>query len=322
LQTINVPKVQIGKTGLKISTMGVGTSFLARPNVPVPEAEALETVEYALTRGINFFDTAPLYGSGNAERRLGKALAGVPRDSFVIETKVGRLVQPDGSMVFDYSKDGIRRSLEESLTRLKMDRVDIVLLHDPDGFFSEPQQALELYPILAEWRSQGMVKAIGAGMNQWMWLAEFAHRAHFDCFLLAGRYTLLNQEPAKEFLPLCQDKGISVFVGGVYNTGILATGPVPGAFYEYQSAPEEIKEQVRRIEAICRRYKVPLSVAALQLPAAHSAVTSLIVGAKNPREIEDNLQKIDQPVPVELWEDLQKAGVLDNSVPVPIPLKP
>lgn len=317
MQTFNISKVQVGKTGLKIPTMGMGTSFLARPNVPVPEAEALGTVEYALSRGVNFFDTAPLYGSGNAERRLGKALAGVPRDSFILETKVGRLIQPDGSVVFDYSKEGIRRSLEESLTRLKMDRVDIVLLHDPDGFFSEPEQALELYPILAEWRSQGVVKAIGAGMNQWRWLAEFARRADFDCFLLAGRYTLLNQEPAQEFLPLCQEKDISVFVGGVYNTGILATGPVADAFYEYQPASEEIKEQVRRLEVICQRHKVPLSVAALQFPAANPAVTSLIVGAKNPREIEDNLQKLEQPVPVVLWEDLQKAGLLLKSVPVP-----
>lgn len=322
LQAINVPKVKVGKTCLSIPTMGMGTSFLARPNVPVPEAEALETVEYAMSRGVNFFDTAPLYGSGNAERRLGKALAGVPRDSFVLETKVGRLVQPDGSVIFDYSHDGIRRSLEESLERLKMDRVDIVLLHDPDGYFTNPQEALEVFPILADWRSQGVVKAIGAGMNQWQWPAEFARSADFDCFLLAGRYTLLNQKPAEEFLPLCQDKGISVFVGGVYNTGILATGPVPGAFYEYQTASEEIKEQVRLIEAICQRHKVPLSVAALQFPAAHPAVTSLIVGAKSPREIEDNLQKLEQSVPVELWEDLQKAGLLNETVPVPLPLKP
>jgi len=316
LQTNPVPKVRLGNTGLEIPRLGLGTSFLARPNMLIPEAEALETVQYALSRGINLFDTAPLYGSGNAERRLGKALAGVPRDSFILETKVGRRVQPDGNVIFDYSKDGIRRSLEESLERLQMDRVDIILLHDPNGAFKNFREALEVFPILADWRSQGIVRAIGAGMTRWDWPAEFARNADFDCFLLAGRYSLLEQEAAAEFLPLCQEKGIGVFIGGVYNSGILATGPVPGAMYEYRAATEPIKERVRQIEAICNRYNVPLSLAALQFPTGHPGVTSLIVGAKSPAEIADNLAKLEQTVPEALWDDLKQAGLVDRNVPV------
>lgn len=316
MQTNPVPKVRLGNTGLEIPRLGLGTSFLARPNMLIPEAEALETVQYALSRGINFFDTAPLYGSGNAELRLGKALAGVPRDSFILETKVGRLVQPDGSVIFDFSKDGIRRSLEESLQRLKMDRVDIVLMHDPENVFVNVRQALEVFPVLAGWRSQGIVRAIGAGMNQWEWPAEFARNADFDCFLLAGRYTLLEQKAAAEFLPLCREKGIGVFVGGVYNTGILATGPVSGAMYQYREATEAVKERVRQLETICNRYNVPLSVAALQFPTGHPGVTSLIVGAKSPAEIADNLDKFEQEIPETLWEDLKQAGLVDRDVPV------
>lgn len=316
MQTNPVPKVRLGNTGLEIPRLGMGTSFLARPNMLVPEDEALETVRYALSRGINFFDTAPLYGSGHAERRLGKALAGFPRDSYILETKVGRRLQPDGSVIFDYSRDGIRRSLEESLERLKMDRVDIVLLHDPEGVFENFREALDVFPILADWRSQGVVRAIGAGMNQWEWPAEFARHADFDCFLLAGRYSLLEQKAAAEFLPLCQEKGIGVFVGGVYNSGILATGPVPGAMYQYREATEPIKERVRQLEEICNRHNVPLSVAALQFPTGHPGVTSLIVGAKSPAEIADNLDKLEQTVPDALWEDLKQAGLVDQNVPV------
>lgn len=311
-----VPRVKVGKTELEIPRIGMGTGFLARPNMLISEEEALETVRYALAKGVNFFDTAPLYGSGNAERRLGKALAEFPRDSYVIETKVGRLVQPDGSVIFDYSKDGIKRSLEESLKRLKMDFVDIVLLHDPENVFAEPGEALEVFPILADWRAQGMVKAIGAGMNQWEWPAEFARQADFDCFLLAGRYTLLEQKPATEFFPLCQQKGISVFAAGVYNTGILATGPVEDAMYNYQPAPPAVKEKVRRLETICNRYGVSLNGAALQFPITHPAVTSLIVGAKNRAEIEDNLEKLGQPIPGALWAELKEAGFIEPFVPV------
>ncbi|MBN9389926.1 MAG: aldo/keto reductase [Chloroflexi bacterium] len=311
-----VPKVKVGRTGLEIPRIGLGTGFLARPDMLISEQKALETVRYALSRGINFFDTAPMYGSGHAEKRLGKALAEFPRDSFVIETKVGRLVQPDGKVIFDYSPDSLKRSLEESLERLKMDRVDILLMHDPEGAFSEPGQALEVFPLLADWRAQGVVKAIGAGMNQWEWPAEFARQADFDCFLLAGRYTLLEQKPATEFFPLCLEKGISVFAAGVYNTGILATGPVEDAMYNYQPAPEAVKEKVRRLEAICQKHDVSLNGAALQFPTTHPAVTSLIVGAKNPAEIADNLEKLQQPIPEALWLELKKAGFIAPYVPV------
>lgn len=313
-----IKKVKLGKTDLEIPTLGLGTSFLARPSMLVPEREAIEMVQHAFSKGINFFDTAPYYGAGNAERRLGKALEGVPRDSFILETKVGRLVEPDGSVVFDYSKEGIERSLAESLKRLKMDRIDIALMHDPDIVFTNFKQAQEIVELLLHWRKQGIVRAIGVGTNYWEPLVEYAKQADFDCFLLAGRYTLLEQKAATEFLPLCLEKGIGVFVGGVYNSGILATGPIPGAYYNYGEANEVVKEQVRRIEKICQRHNVPLSVAALQFPTANQAVTCMIVGAKTISEIDENFQKLEQTIPIALWDELKEEGLVEKEVPVPV----
>ncbi|MDB5078097.1 MAG: hypothetical protein JWP00_21 [Chloroflexi bacterium] len=308
---------KVGKTKLEVPGMGLGTSYLARPSVLVPEDEAVEMVQYAFSRGINFFDTAPLYGSGNAERRLGKALEGIPRDSFVLETKIGRLVQPDGSVIFDYSKDGVQRSLEESLKRLKMDRVDILLLHDPDAHFDNLSEASRTFELLADWRSQGVIRALGVGLTSWETLAEFARTVDFDCCLLAGRYTLLEQK-ALDCLALCQEKGISIFAAGIYNTGILATGAVPGASYEYGPAREPILERVRKIEALCQRHNVPLGVAALRFPTGNPAVTSLIVGAKTASEVRDNLQKLQQPIPAAFWAELKQEGLLDEKAPVPL----
>ncbi|HEX2909794.1 MAG TPA: aldo/keto reductase [Chloroflexia bacterium] len=310
-----IPEVKLGKTGLTVPRLGLGSAFLAGPFVSVPERQALEAVEYALEEGIRFFDTAPLYGAGQAEIRLGRILSQVPRDSFVLSTKVGRLVKDDGTVVFDYSRDGILRSFEESLKRLQLDRVDILLLHDPDDFYRE---ALENgYPVLDELRSQGVISAVGAGMNQWEMLADFARQADFDCFLLAGRYTLLEQKALDEFLPLCQQKGIGVFMGGILNSGILATGAIPGARYNYEPAPPEILERVSRIEAICARYGVPLNVAALQFPAAHPAASALIVGAQSKDEIAANFEFLKQPLPQGLWDDLKREGLLAENAPVP-----
>jgi D-threo-aldose 1-dehydrogenase len=311
-------KVKVGKTGLEVPQLGLGTGFLARPSALIAEETALEMVRFAHSKGVNFFDTAPFYGSGNAEKRLGKALAGIPRDSFILETKVGRLVQPDGSIVFDYSKEGLQRSLEESLKRLKMDRIDIALMHDPDAYFKDYRAALAAFEVLADWRSQGLVRAIGAGLNHCEWPTRFTEIAEVDCFLLAGRYTLLEQKEALGFLALCREKGISIFSGGIFNTGILATGPIPGASYEYREASEPVKERVRRIEAVCARHKVALSVAALQFPLHNPAVTSMVVGAKSSAEIEENLQKLEQPIPPELWEDLKREGLLEETTPAPL----
>ena len=310
-----LPMTSFGRTGLRVTRLGLGTAPLGNLYETLPETQAIATVERALAAGINYLDTAPLYGAGQSERRLGRALAGVPRDSFVLSTKVGRLVQPDGQVVFNWTADGIRRSLDESLTRLGLDRVDIVLMHDPDNHYRE---ALDVaYPTLADLRSQGVIRAVGAGMNQWQMLADFARNADIDGFLLAGRYTLLEQTSLDEFLPLCQQKGIAIIIGGVYNSGILATGPVPGAKFQYTDAPASIMERVGRIQAVCERHGVPLRIAALRFPEAHPAVTTTLFGAVSPGEVDANLAAYATPIPAALWADLKAEGLLRPEAPVP-----
>jgi len=282
---------------------------------PISQEQASTVVDYALDNGIRFIDTAPFYGFGQSERYLGVALAQVPRTSYVLSSKVGRLITTEGKAVFNFTRDGILRSIEESLARLRLDYVDILLIHDPDNHYKEALD--EAFPTLAELRRQGVIKAVGAGMNQWQMLADFARNADFDCFLLAGRYTLLEQGALDEFFPLCQEKGIGIFLGGVYNSGILARGANPGAKYNYADAPSEILERVRRIEAVCARYQVPLYVAALQFPLAHPAVTALLVGAEAPGEIATNLRALSTPIPSELWSTLRSEGLLHEAAPVP-----
>jgi D-threo-aldose 1-dehydrogenase len=224
-------------------------------------------------------------------------------------------VTPDGKLVPDWTRDGILRGIEESLARLQVDRIDILLIHDPDEVY---QQALDVvYPVLADLRSQGIIRAVGAGMNQWEMELQFARDADFDCFLLAGRYTLLEQHAVDEFLPFCVEHNISVILGGVLNSGILATGAVPEATYNYRPAPPAIQERVRRIEAVCTRHDVPLRIAALQFPLAHPAVASLVVGARSPSEVEANAEALAFPIPDELWAELRHEGLLHPAAPVP-----
>jgi D-threo-aldose 1-dehydrogenase len=294
--------------------MGLGTGPLGKYR-PISQEHASAVIHYALDNGIRFIDTAPYYGSGLSEQYLGAALAQVPRSSYVLATKVGRIITPEGKAQFDFTRDGILRSIEDSLKRLQLDYVDILHIHDPDQYYHEALHTV--FPVLAELRSQGLIKAIGAGMNQWQMLADFARNADFDCFLLAGRYTLLEQGALTEFLPLCQMKGISVFLGGVYNSGILARGAKPGAQYNYKDAPPEILERARHLEEVCARYGIPLHVAALQFPFAHPAVTAVIVGAESPNEITTNLQALRTPIPTELWTALKEEGLLDKDAPTP-----
>jgi len=305
---------RVGHTQLSVPKLGLGTAPLANLYETIPEAQAVETIRQALARGVNFFDTAPLYGSGLAERRLALALADVPRDQYVLATKIGRLVRPDGSIVFDYSRDGVLRSLEASLKRLQLDRVDILHIHEPEA---DDEQALrEAFPTLAALREQGVIQAIGAGMNRWQAVADFVREVDFDCFLLAGRYTLLEQG-ALEFLALCQEKGISLFLAGVYNSGILASGPRPGAKYNYRDAPPEIVQKAQHLVAICHRHQIPLNVAALQFAMAHPATTALVVGAASAAEVRANIEALQRPLPSELWQDLKTAGLLHQAAPVP-----
>lgn len=295
---------------LVLGTAGMGGLYLQ-----VSQDEATEMVHYALEHSLNFFDTAPHYGRGLAETRLGQALEGVKRDRYLISSKVGRLYNTAGEWITDFSRDSILRSLEGTLERLKTDRVDILHLHDPDHHYH--QALTEGFPVLAELRSQGVIKAIGAGMNQWEMLVDFAREADFDCFLLAGHYTLLDQDALDKFLPLCQERQISVFMGGILNTGILATGAIPGAKYRYREAPPEIMRRVTRLEEICLQYNVPLIAAATQFPLAHPAVTSLIVGADVAQHIASNLKALNTPIPIEFWHTLQTEELLAASVPIP-----
>ncbi len=308
-----ISTVPLGHTDLPVTRMGFGSVFIGRPGVP--EEQAIETVRHALARGITLFDTAPQYGTGLSEQLFSGAFAGVERDSYVLATKVGKLIAPDGTISFDYSRDGALRSIEESLKRLQTERIDIVHIHDPDDH--EREALDEIFPTLAELRSQGVIRAIGAGMNQWEMLGRFARQADFDCFLLAGRYTLLEQKALDEFLPLCAERNIGVFLGGVFNSGILATGARPGASYQYKAASPEILDRVGRIEAICTRYNVPLPTAALQFPLAYPAVTSLVIGAKSPQEIDANLAAFDLAIPAALWDELRSEDLIAAQAPVP-----
>ncbi len=320
----------LGKTGLRVSCLGLGCTSLGGMYQEITDDDAMQTVYRNLERGSNLFDTAPFYGSGKSELRLGEALAQVPRDRFVLATKVGRVLEPTSGddrgkpifvnplpyrPVFDFSYDAVMRSFEDSLKRLNVDRIEILHIHDPDDHY---QQALDqAFPALAQLRSEGAIQAISAGMKQWQMLVKFAQNADFDCFLLAGRYTLLDQSALDAFLPICQQKAIGVMLGGTYNSGILATGAIPGAKYEYAEAPPDILDRVRQMEAICAAYGVSLKAAALQFPLAHPAVTTIIPGAASPQEVDENIDLLTQPIPAGFWAELQSQGLLRRDAPVP-----
>ncbi len=282
------------------------------------ETAADTLVQHCLAYGVTFFDTAPLYGSGLSEVRLGRALAGVPRDQYQIATKIGVVINGDGSTTRSYRRDAVKRSIEDSLQRLRVDFVEIAHIHDADPEADFRIALDEAYPVLADFKAKGVIGAIGAGMNYWQPEAELARNADFDCFLLAGRYTLLEQEPIHEYLPLCLEKGISVFLGGVFNTGILATGSIPTAQYQYRPAPPEIMAKTRRIEAVCADYGVPLKAAALQFPLAHPAVRSLVVGMIAPAEVDQNLAALHTPVPAAFWTALHDQHLIDAAAPTPV----
>jgi aryl-alcohol dehydrogenase-like predicted oxidoreductase len=293
-----------------------GAAPLAGLYAPVSEEAAAATLAAAWTAGIRAFDTAPHYGVGVSERRLGSFLGGQRRDEFTVCTKVGRRLVPAAgdvegeegfygipplTRVRDYSREGVQRSLEESLDRLGLDRVDIVLIHDPDDFME--QAAGEAYPALADLRAQGVVRAIGAGMNSAAALAWLAERCDLDCVLVAGRYTLLDQAAAETLFPLCQRRGVAVLAAGVFNSGILAD-PDDGATYDYAPASPGPLARARRMRDACARYGIPLAAAALQFTVRHPAVTTAVVGARTAEEITADVSYLRRPVPDELWAEL------------------
>ncbi len=314
-----IQNAQVGNTALQVTRLGMGTAPIGNLYEPLNDAEAHETVQRSYEHGIRFFDTAPLYGAGEAERRLGAALRGVPRDEVVIQTKVGRIIRPDRSIYFDYSRDGVMKSFEDSLERLGMDRVDILLVHDPDYENAEAhhRQSLdEAFPTLLDLRAQGVIGAVGAGMNQWEMEWEFAKNVDVNCFLLAGRYTLLEQT-SLDFLDWCTENDVSIFLGGVYNSGILATGPIPGAKYNYEDAPEEILTKAGSLQEITTKYEVPLHVAALHFAGAHPAIASLVIGSATAAEADDNRAIWDLKAPAAMWQELQDSGLIAAAAPLP-----
>jgi D-threo-aldose 1-dehydrogenase len=311
-------QARIGKTDLNVTRLGLGCSGLARSDTT---EQAAETFRTAIAQGINYIDTAPLYGQGSSEKRLGKVLPEVDRDSLIISTKVGRMLRskepvgggPSFELVYDYSRGGVRESLEGSLERMGVDSVDILFIHGPDNHYGPAIN--EAYPALAELRDDGVVKAIGAGMNQWEMELCFAQEGEFDCFLLANRYTLLEQGAITEFLPYCEENQISVVIGGPYNSGVLAN-PKRGK-YEYRKAPAEIVDRALRLKEVCDRHGVPLRAAALQFVSAHPAVVSVIPGTKSTRHQVDNFRMMEHPIPGALWGELRGEGLILPEAPVP-----
>jgi len=321
-----VERVALGASGLEITRLALGCAPIGGLFEPVAEDDARATVVAAYAAGVRTFDTAPLYGYGTSERRLGAALAGHPRDELVVSTKVGRLLEPrDGGPVeqaeawpdapslrpvFDFSRDGVLRSLEASLERLGMDRIDLALIHDPDDHL---EQALrETAPALASLRDEGVIAAFGAGMNQAPALARFVRETDVDCVLVAGRYTLLDQSAADELLPACLEHEVAVLAGGVFNSGVLA-GPAARAAYDYRAAPPGVVERAGRIGAVCARYGLPIAAAAMAFPLRHPAVRAVVVGARSPDEMATDAALFARRVPAALWDELAYEGLLGHA---------
>jgi D-threo-aldose 1-dehydrogenase len=306
--------------------------------------DAIATVHAAAELGIRYIDTAPVYGFGLSETRIGQGMEALPRAEFIISTKVGYTLVPADPAEqkpgiwdkppplrseFDFSRDAVLRSIEGSLKRLDMSAIDMIAIHDPDeSLFLKPgedpfarshfKEAMEgAYPALAELRSQGVIKALGVGMNQWQMLCDFAEAGDFDYFLLAGRYTLLDQDSLARLLPLCERRSISLIIGGPYNSGILATGAVPGATYDYQPAAPDLLQRVQSIEAVCARHGVSLQAAALQFPLHNPVVASIIPGARSIAEVEANLAFLQEPIPAGFWADLKAARLINPAAPTP-----
>jgi D-threo-aldose 1-dehydrogenase len=294
--------VQLGRTDVTVTRLGLGCAPIGGLYEPVSDPDARAVVDRAWEHGLRLFDTAPLYGSGLSERRVGAALGDRPRDALVLSTKVGRLLRAGGEPVFDFSFDGVLRSLDESLERLGLDRVDVVYIHDPDDHFDEASAGA--YPALERLRGEGVVRAIGVGMNQWEMLARFARETDIDCVLLAGRYTLLDRSGLDDLLPLCLERGVAVVAGGVFNSGAL----VGDAHYNYAPAEPAVLDRVSRLAEICNRWGVPLTAAAVQFPLRHPAVACVLVGCRSTVEVDENATLFGLDLPAGLWEELEAEG--------------
>jgi D-threo-aldose 1-dehydrogenase len=331
---------RIGNGGLTFTELGFGTAPLGNLYRAISDEAAQDVLDAAWETGARYFDTAPLYGLGLAETRLNRFLRGKKRDDYVLSSKVGRLLEvcapeertgigkffetPTRREIYDYTYDGVMRSFEFSLERLGVDRIDILYAHDLDVFNHGTPEALDAklnelmgsgYRALAELRDQGVIKAFGAGVNEWQPCQWMLERGDFDIFLLAGRYTLLEQEALESFLPLCRQRGVGIVLGGPYNSGVLATGARPGAHYNYDEAPKAVLDKVARIEAVCQRHGVRLIEAALQFPLRDPVVASVIPGGQSVDEVRSNRAVLDAQIPAELWHELKAEGLMREDAP-------
>jgi D-threo-aldose 1-dehydrogenase len=328
---------------LAFSVLGLGTAPLGDLFTKLDERNSIATVEQGYTSGIRVFDSSPHYGNGLAESRTGAGLRNVPRDQIIVSTKIGRIMDPLGKKPemrtdvispgflggfphaprFDYSYDGTMRSIEHSLLRAGLDRLDIVLIHDCDVWTHGVEDSKKhfktamdgAYLALDKLRREKVVKAIGFGINEADTCVKFAKAGDFDVAMMAGRYTLLEQSGLEEFLPLAQSKNIGVMLAGVFNSGILATGTAPGATFDYAVASDAVVEKARKIEAICKAHKTTIRQAAMQFSMAHPAVVSIVLGAVAPEQVKENVQDATVNIPASLWTDLKSAGVLPADAP-------
>ncbi|MFJ4689085.1 aldo/keto reductase [Streptomyces sp. NPDC088789] len=320
----------ITNTPVELTALGFGASAIGNLHRVTPAHDATAAVEAAWEAGVRYFDTAPHYGLGLSELRLGKALRGRPRDDYVVSSKVGRLLVPneqprgtddEGFVVrddlrrqWDFSRGGVLRSIEETLERTGLDRLDIVYLHDPDDHFD--QAAEEAMPALAELRAQGVIGAIGAGMNQSAMLARFLRETAADVVMLAGRYTLLDQSALDDVLPTAQGLGKSVVAVGVFNSGLLSHDrPAQGMTYDYEEAPPALVDRARTIAHVCAAHGTTLPAAAIAFPHTHPSIINVTLGMRNPEQVRRNVELHHQPIPTGLWDDLRDQGLIRPDVP-------
>jgi D-threo-aldose 1-dehydrogenase len=334
---------RLGRTDILVTALGFGSGTLGDRLEVIDEARADATVGAAWAAGIRYFDTAPFYGLGKSEHRVGRVLRTKPRDEFVLSTKVGRVLFPtrgepssdpirwEGGLPFDlrfdYTRAGMLRSYEDSLQRLGLGRVDALLIHDLDLMFNRTEEAWQArfreldagvgFAALSELKRSGDIRAIGAGINHTGMIPRFVERFDLDFFLVAMPYTLLSQEALEQELPLCADRRIGVVIGAPFASGILATGPRDGASYAYQDAGAEVLARTRRIEAVCRRHGVPLGAAALQFPLGHPSVAAVIPGPNSPEQARQNVEWMRAGIPPDLWADLKSEGLLRADAPAP-----
>lgn len=333
---------KVGKSSAVVTELGLGCAPIGNLFENLSEQACQSTFEAAWDAGIRFYDTAPYYGHGISEHRLGNFLRQKPRDEFVVSTKVGRVLTPtrdpanfDGTpwaaplpfdWRFDYSYDGIMRSYEDSLQRLGLPSVDMLLIHDLDFWFNQTEIKVNAYlselftsgfRALEELRSSGAIKAIGAGINEMGMMPRFLDLVDVDFFIVALPYTLLDQDVLDAEFPRCEEMGVGAVIGALFASGILATGPVAGAKYKYADAPPKILEKTRRIEAVCQRHGTPLRAAAMQFPLAHPITAAIIPGALEPAHVQGNAELLAHPIPAALWTDLKQEGLLREDAPVP-----